>query len=48
METLAMIRQALREESMSRIRAFEWHVRFRAERGETGEELSQEHDNKFL
>jgi hypothetical protein len=48
METLAMIRQAFGEESMSRIRVFEWHVRFRADRGETCEELSQEHDLKFL
>jgi hypothetical protein len=32
METLAMIRQAFGEESISRTRVFEWHARFRAGR----------------
>jgi hypothetical protein len=39
MENQAMIRQAFGEESMSRTRVFEWHIRFRnTEKGEKGEE----------
>jgi hypothetical protein len=41
---LAMIRQVFGEESMSRIRVFEWHARSgQIEKGETGEEQSQEY-----
>jgi hypothetical protein len=49
-ETVEMIRQAFEEDSMSRIRVFEWHSRFRARRrkGETCEEQSQEHDHHFI
>jgi hypothetical protein len=48
-ETLAMIRQASEEESMSRTRVFERHAWFRADRnGKTGEEESQEHAQHFL
>jgi hypothetical protein len=32
METLAKIRQAIEEESMSSTLVFEWHARFRADR----------------
>jgi hypothetical protein len=42
-ETLAMIRNAFKEESMSHTRVFEWHARFRA-----GEEQSEEHAHHFL
>jgi hypothetical protein len=48
-ETLAVIRQAFGEESMSRTWVFEWRARFRAGRiGETGEKQSQEHAHHFL
>jgi hypothetical protein len=39
MESPVVIRQALGEESMSRMRVFEWHTQFRADQTiETGEE----------
>jgi hypothetical protein len=48
-ETLAMIRQAFGEESMSRTWVFEWRSRSRAGRkGETGEKQSQEHAHHFF
>jgi hypothetical protein len=48
-ETLAMIRQAFGEESMSRKRVFEWHSQFRADiKKETAEGQSQEHAHHFL
>jgi hypothetical protein len=48
-ETLAIIRQAFGEESLSRTLVFEWHARVRADRkSETGGEQSQEHPHTFL
>jgi hypothetical protein len=39
-----MIRRAFREESMSHTWVFDWY----AQKGETGEEQSQEHAHHFL
>jgi hypothetical protein len=44
--TLAIIKQAFGEESMSPTWVFEWHAQFKA--GETGDEQSQEHGQHFL